>query len=123
MFSYGINVDDFLYGALGLTISLAVGFDNFDELLEVQNEMDEHFKTAEFDKNMPVVLALLFGIIILLREALIPYSVFTQTGLIYNKGRWRVTARVWVEMESGRLSNRNHYLGEPGPMRNMLFFS
>jgi glucose-6-phosphate isomerase len=48
-----------LWSAVGLTISLAVGFDNFDELLEGANEMDEHFKTAEFDKNMPVVLALL----------------------------------------------------------------
>jgi glucose-6-phosphate isomerase len=56
MFSYvDWVVDDFLWSAVGLTISLAVGFDNFDELLEGANEMDEHFKTAEFDKNMPVV--------------------------------------------------------------------
>ena len=48
-----------LWSAVGLTISLAVGFDNFDELLDGANEMDEHFKTADFDKNMPVVLALL----------------------------------------------------------------
>jgi glucose-6-phosphate isomerase len=36
---------------------LAIGFDNFDELLVV-HEMDDHFKTADFDQNMPVVLAL-----------------------------------------------------------------
>jgi glucose-6-phosphate isomerase len=47
-----------LWSAVGLTISLAIGFDNFDELLSGANEMDDHFKTADFDQNMPVVLAL-----------------------------------------------------------------
>jgi glucose-6-phosphate isomerase len=71
-----------LWSAVGLTISLAVGFDNFDELLGGANEMDEHFKTADFDKNMPVVLALLsiwynnfFGAE---SEALIPYTQYLQ---------------------------------------------
>jgi glucose-6-phosphate isomerase len=32
--------------AVGLTISLAIGFDNFDELLSGADEMDDHFKTA-----------------------------------------------------------------------------
>jgi glucose-6-phosphate isomerase len=47
-----------LWSAVGLTISLAIGFDNFDELLGGADEMDDHFKTADFDQNMPVVLAL-----------------------------------------------------------------
>ncbi|NGY36503.1 glucose-6-phosphate isomerase [Flavobacterium sp. XN-5] len=71
-----------LWSAVGLTISLAVGFDNFDELLHGANEMDDHFKTAEFDQNMPVVLALLsvwynnfFGAE---SEALIPYTQYLQ---------------------------------------------
>ncbi|MDI5948626.1 glucose-6-phosphate isomerase [Flavobacterium yafengii] len=71
-----------LWSAVGLTISLAVGYDNFDELLEGANEMDEHFKTADFDKNMPVILALLsvwynnfFGAE---SEALIPYTQYLQ---------------------------------------------
>jgi glucose-6-phosphate isomerase len=41
-----------------LTISLAIGFDNFDELLCGADEMDDHFKTADFDQNMPVFLLL-----------------------------------------------------------------
>jgi glucose-6-phosphate isomerase len=45
-----------LWSAVGLTISLAIGFDNFDELLSGANEMDDHFKTADFDQNMPVAL-------------------------------------------------------------------
>ncbi len=71
-----------LWSAVGLSISLAVGFDNFDELLNGAHEMDEHFKTADFDKNMPVVLALLsvwynnfFGAE---SEALIPYTQYLQ---------------------------------------------
>ena len=71
-----------LWSAVGLSISLAVGFDNYNELLTGANEMDEHFKTADFDKNIPVVLALLsiwynnfFGAE---SEALIPYTQYLQ---------------------------------------------
>jgi glucose-6-phosphate isomerase len=71
-----------LWSAVGLTISLAVGYDNFDELLQGASEMDEHFKTEDFDKNMPVILALLsiwynnfFGAE---SEALIPYTQYLQ---------------------------------------------
>jgi glucose-6-phosphate isomerase len=48
-----------LFSAVGLTISLAIGYDNFEELLAGANEMDEHFKSTDFENNMPVVLALL----------------------------------------------------------------
>jgi glucose-6-phosphate isomerase len=48
-----------LWSAIGLSISLSIGFDNFELLLAGANEMDEHFATASFDKNMPVILALL----------------------------------------------------------------
>jgi len=71
-----------LWSAVGLSVSLAVGFDNYDALLTGANEMDEHFKTADFDKNIPVTLALLsiwynnfFGAE---SEALIPYTQYLQ---------------------------------------------
>ncbi|TYP99692.1 glucose-6-phosphate isomerase [Tenacibaculum adriaticum] len=48
-----------LWSAVGLSISLSVGFDNFKELLDGAEEMDIHFKTADFNENIPVVLALL----------------------------------------------------------------
>jgi glucose-6-phosphate isomerase len=48
-----------LWSAIGLPIALAVGFERFLELLEGAHEMDEHFRTAPLDQNMPVVLALL----------------------------------------------------------------
>lgn len=48
-----------LWSAIGLPIALSIGYDNFEELLTGAHEMDNHFKTAEFDQNIPVVLALL----------------------------------------------------------------
>lgn len=71
-----------LWSAVGLTISLAVGYDNYEQLLNGANEMDTHFKTTDFDKNAPVILALLsvwynnfFGAE---SEALIPYTQYLQ---------------------------------------------
>ena len=71
-----------LWSAVGLTISLAIGYDNYEQLLEGATEMDTHFKTTDFDKNTPVILALLsvwynnfFGAE---SEALIPYTQYLQ---------------------------------------------
>jgi glucose-6-phosphate isomerase len=71
-----------LWSAVGLSISLAVGFDNYNALLGGANEMDDHFKNTPFDKNIPIILALLsvwynnfFGAE---SEALIPYTQYLQ---------------------------------------------
>ncbi|TSD62949.1 glucose-6-phosphate isomerase [Inquilinus sp. KBS0705] len=48
-----------LWSAIGLSIALSIGFDNFAELLTGAHAMDEHFKTAEFEENLPVILALI----------------------------------------------------------------
>jgi glucose-6-phosphate isomerase len=71
-----------LWSAVGLSIALAVGFDNYNDLLKGANEMDEHFKSAEFNQNIPVILALLsvwynnfYGAE---SEALIPYTQYLQ---------------------------------------------
>jgi glucose-6-phosphate isomerase len=48
-----------LWSAIGLSIVLAVGAERFVELLEGAHEMDEHFRHAPLDQNMPVILALL----------------------------------------------------------------
>ncbi|MCK6265208.1 glucose-6-phosphate isomerase [Vibrio sp. ZSDE26] len=48
-----------LWSAIGLSISLAVGFDNFVELLEGAHEMDNHFETTDLESNVPVILALI----------------------------------------------------------------
>lgn len=91
---FGINPDNIfpmwdwvggrfsLWSAVGLSISLSVGFDNYNELLNGANEMDEHFKSADFDSNIPVILALLsiwynnfYGAE---SEALIPYTQYLK---------------------------------------------
>ena len=48
-----------LWSAVGLSISLAIGYDNFNAFLKGAFEMDEHFKKTPFEQNMPVLLALL----------------------------------------------------------------
>jgi len=47
-----------LWSAIGLSICLSIGFDNFQEMLNGAHEMDKHFKTAKLEENLPVVLAL-----------------------------------------------------------------
>ena len=48
-----------LWSAIGLSIALAVGFDNFVELLDGAHEMDKHFVSTELESNIPVILALI----------------------------------------------------------------
>jgi glucose-6-phosphate isomerase len=67
-----------LWSAIGLSIACYIGFKNFEELLQGAFEMDQHFKTAPFENNIPVILALLgiwynnfFGV---QTEAILPYD-------------------------------------------------
>ncbi|HEV3031209.1 MAG TPA: glucose-6-phosphate isomerase [Polyangia bacterium] len=48
-----------LWSSIGLSIALAIGFERFEELLEGAFGMDEHFRTAPLEQNLPVTLALL----------------------------------------------------------------
>ena len=47
-----------LWSAIGLSIACAIGYENFTELLEGAHAMDDHFAQAPFEKNIPVMLAL-----------------------------------------------------------------
>jgi glucose-6-phosphate isomerase len=67
-----------LWSAIGLSIACSIGFDNFSELLQGAFEMDTHFRTAPFEENIPVLLALIgiwytnfFGA---QTEAILPYD-------------------------------------------------
>lgn len=48
-----------LWSAVGLSIALALGMDQFELILEGGHEMDEHFRTAPFEKNLPVLMGLI----------------------------------------------------------------
>ncbi|MEZ7515652.1 glucose-6-phosphate isomerase [Flavobacterium frigidarium] len=117
-----------LWSAVGLTISLAVGYDNFDQLLAGANEMDEHFKSAEFDDNIPVILALLsiwynnfFGAE---SEALIPYTQYLQKlapylqqGTMESNGKYVGRDGEKVNYQTGTI-----IWGEPGTNSQHAFF-
>lgn len=67
-----------LWSAIGLSIALTVGYDNFESLLKGAYAVDEHFKTTAFEKNIPVIMALVglwytnfFGA---QTEAILPYD-------------------------------------------------
>ena len=117
-----------LWSAVGLSISLAVGFDNFNKLLKGANEMDEHFKTADLDKNIPVILALLsiwynnfFGAE---SEALIPYTQYLQKlapylqqGIMESNGKSIGRDGKPVNYQTGTI-----IWGEPGTNSQHAFF-
>ncbi|WP_439555961.1 glucose-6-phosphate isomerase [Dyadobacter sp.] len=48
-----------LWSAIGLSIACYVGFQNFEQLLSGAHEMDKHFRTTKFERNIPVLLALI----------------------------------------------------------------
>jgi glucose-6-phosphate isomerase len=48
-----------LWSAIGLSIAIYLGFDRFTELLEGAHQVDEHFRTAPFEHNIPVIMGLL----------------------------------------------------------------
>src|SRR5512139_947346 len=48
-----------LWSAIGLSIALYLGMDNFEALLGGAHAVDEHFRTTPFEKNLPVIMALL----------------------------------------------------------------
>jgi glucose-6-phosphate isomerase len=117
-----------LWSAVGLSISLAVGFDNFEGLLKGANKMDEHFKTANFEENIPVILALLsiwynnfFGAE---SEALIPYTQYLQKlapylqqGIMESNGKSIGRNRQRVNYQTGTI-----IWGEPGTNSQHAFF-
>ncbi len=48
-----------LWSAIGLSIAISVGMDNFEALLTGGHEMDVHFRTAPLERNMPVIMAMI----------------------------------------------------------------
>ncbi len=76
-----------LWSAIGLSIALTIGYDNFESLLKGAYAMDEHFKTSSFEKNIPVKMALIglwyvnfFGA---QSEAILPYDQYLNRFAAY----------------------------------------
>ncbi len=117
-----------LWSAVGLTISLAVGFEHFDSLLQGAHKMDGHFKNESLKGNIPVIAALLsvwynnfFGVE---TEAIIPYSqylnqfaTYLQQGIMESNGKS-------VDRKGSRVNYQTGTIiwGEPGTNAQHAFF-
>lgn len=117
-----------LWSAIGLSIALAVGFERFEELLEGAFEMDRHFRTAPFEKNIPVTLALIgiwytdfFGAE---TEAILPYdqylhrfAAYFQQGNMESNGKSVSRDGQPLDYQSGPI-----VWGEPGTNGQHAFY-
>ncbi|MGR7813002.1 glucose-6-phosphate isomerase [Lacinutrix undariae] len=117
-----------LWSAVGLSISLSVGFENFDNLLLGAHKMDEHFKTESFNKNIPVVTALLSvwynNFFKVETEAVIPYTqylnqfaTYLQQGIMESNGKSIDRSGKPVNYQTGTV-----IWGEPGTNSQHAFF-
>lgn len=117
-----------LWSAVGLSISLAVGFENFDSLLLGAHKMDEHFKTEDFATNIPVITALLSvwynNFFNAESEAVIPYSqylnqfaTYLQQGIMESNGKSVDRNGEKINYQTGTI-----IWGEPGTNSQHAFF-
>lgn len=117
-----------LWSAIGLSIVLAVGYENFEQLLKGANDTDLHFRTAEFSENIPVIMALLG---VWYRNfhhagtyAILPYSqyldrfpAYLQQGDMESNGKCTDRNGQFVQYETGPV-----IWGEPGTNGQHAFY-
>jgi glucose-6-phosphate isomerase len=117
-----------LWSAVGLSISLALGYKHFESLLEGAHKMDTHFKTTDFESNIPVISALLTvwynNFFDSESEAVIPYTqylnqfaTYLQQGIMESNGKSVDRDGNRVNYETGTL-----IWGEPGTNSQHAFF-
>lgn len=117
-----------LWSAIGLSIALAVGYENFEQLLRGAHETDVHFQTADFKENIPVLMALL-GIwyrnfFNSATYAILPYSqyldrfpAYLQQGDMESNGKCVDRNGEFVDYETGPI-----IWGEPGTNGQHAFY-
>ncbi|MBO0330708.1 glucose-6-phosphate isomerase [[Muricauda] lutisoli] len=117
-----------LWSAVGLSIALSVGYENFEALLDGAHEMDTHFKETSFEKNIPVILGLISvwynNFYKAETEAIIPYtqylhrfSAYLQQGIMESNGKSMDRSGNRVGYETGTI-----IWGEPGTNSQHAFF-
>jgi len=117
-----------LWSAIGMTIALHIGYDNFIDLLSGAHWMDNHFRTAPMESNLPVILAVLgiwygnfFGAE---THALLPYdqylhrfAAYFQQGDMESNGKYVTRAGEKVNHSTGPI-----VWGEPGTNGQHAFY-
>lgn len=117
-----------LWSAAGLSISCAIGMDNYQKLLHGACQIDEHFKTTDFEKNAPVVLALI-GIWYnnfyqAETEAIIPYTQYLQKLASYLQQASMESNGKSVDRSGNKVDYQTGSIvwGEPGTNAQHAFF-
>ncbi len=117
-----------LWSAIGLSIACGIGFENYLALLEGAHAMDQHFSTTSFDKNLPVILAMIgvwynnfYGAE---TEAILPYdqymhrfSAYFQQGNMESNGKYVDRNGEKVTYQTGPI-----LWGEPGTNGQHAFY-
>merc|ERR1719466_397958 len=117
-----------LWSAIGMSIALNIGFENFEHLLSGAHWMDNHFRTAPLESNIPVILAVLgvwyhnfYGAE---THALLPYdqylhrfAAYFQQGDMESNGKYVVRAGERVSYSTGPI-----VWGEPGTNGQHAFY-
>ncbi len=117
-----------LWSAVGLSISLAVGYNNFEALLKGAQKMDEHFKTSDLQENIPVQLALLSiwynNFYKAESEAVIPYTQYLQKLPSYLQQAIMESNGKSVDRNGKKVDYQTGTLiwGEPGTNSQHAFF-
>ena len=117
-----------LWSAVGLSISLAVGYKNFEALLGGAHKMDVHFKEEKFEQNIPVLLAFLSiwynNFFKAESEAIIPYTQYLNQFATYLQQAIMESNGKSVDREGNKVNYQTGNLiwGEPGTNSQHAFF-
>lgn len=117
-----------LWSAIGLSIVLGIGYDNFEKLLAGAHAMDEHFRTADYNQNLPVLLALIglwnTNFLGAASEAILPYdqylhrfAAYFQQGNMESNGKSVDRNGARVDYSTGPI-----IWGEPGTNGQHAFY-
>jgi len=117
-----------LWSAIGLSIALYLGMDRFEELLSGAHAVDEHFRTAPFERNIPVIMGLLgiwynnfFGAeshaILPYDQYLMHFPAYFQQGDMESNGKSVNRQGEWVDYSTGPI-----IWGQPGTNGQHAFY-
>ena len=115
--------------AIGLSLMLAIGPDQFREMLSGMNAMDEHFRTAPFEQNLPVLLAILGvwynNFFDAQTVAILPYDQYLTKLTAYLQQLDMESNGKYVDLDGNvvGLSNRSRHLGHARHERPARFLS